>query len=159
MHSLKRALVVTLILLTFSAISAFANGQHEASGLNGTITSVQPNSNGKTVTVALATKDGTVTVTVDTSLATAASLHVGQKIGVKGDLQESADGSKEMEAHSLDVDGAKFDNSPDTAVAEKNGSDSHDAAAAGGSGEAEASHQSDGADSGGHGSGGASGDD
>ena len=159
MHNLKRALVVTLILLTFSAISAFANGQHEADGLSGTITSIHPNSNGKTVTVALSTKDGTVTVTVDKSLATAASLHIGQKIGVKGALQESADGSKEMEAHTLDVDGAKYDSSPDTAVAEKDNGDSHDAADAGGGGEAEASHQSESPGSGGHGSGGATGDD
>ena len=160
MHNRKRALVVTLILLTFGAISAFANGQHESNGLSGTITSIQPNSDGKTVTVALSTADGTVTLTVDKSLATAASLAVGQQVGVKGSLQEAADGSKEMEAHSLDVDGTTYDSSPDTAVAAKDSGDSHDAVDAGGSAEAEASHQSESPDSGGHGSsGGAAGDD
>ena len=150
MHTWKRALGVIVILLTISAISAFANGQHESGGLNGTISSIQQNSNGKTVTVALSTKNGTVTITVDKSLATAASLHVGQRIGVKGELTDGADGSKEMAAHSLDVDGTKFDSSPDTAVAEKNGGDTHDAAESGGSGEAQASHESESPAPGGH---------
>jgi hypothetical protein len=108
MHNLRRLLGAIAIILTFSAISVFANGQGEASNLTGTVSSIQPTGTGNQVNIVLTTKSGSYTATVDQSVVSAASLAVGQTISLKGVLHKAADGSKSVDASQVEVDGHQY---------------------------------------------------
>ena len=108
MHTLKRLLVATAVLLVLSAFSAFANGQSESANLAGTVSSIQPTGTNGQVNVVLTTKSGSYTVTVSQSVVTKASLQVGQNISLKGVLHKAADGSKSVDATEVEVAGKQY---------------------------------------------------
>lgn len=123
MHNLKRMFLAVGILLVFGAFAAYANGQGESSNVRGTVTKIQPTANGNSVNVTVSTKSGSYTVTVDQSVVNNASLQVGQSISLKGAIHRNADGSKDVNATELEVDGKQY-SVPQQPATAGNGSDS-----------------------------------
>lgn len=108
MHNLKRLLPVLLAFFVVSAFAAYANGQGESSKVSGSIVSIsQPTANGQ-VNVVLNGTNGTYTISVDQHLVTAAGLTVGKTINLTGTVHSASDGTKEVNANTVEVDGHQY---------------------------------------------------